>query len=489
MRSSPLRLSKSRFVAGIQCHKLLWWKVHEPDAVELQPGIVLQDLFDQGKRVGRLATELLPNGRSIHLDHRRLRRAVDDTRAALEEGATCIFEASFFEHRTFVAVDILERLDEGYHLIEVKSSSSQKDEHIPDVAVQKHVLGQAGINVVTSEVLHLNREFRHPDEGELFARTETTELVDERVGQVPEEIDSQLEMLAGPCPHVEIGPHCYDPRPCPFLERCWPQDPNHIKKLYRVGPKSVGRYFRRGIQRISDLPADERLPPAAQRQLRAMAEDRVIVEPALAEALEPFNCKLGFLDFETIARAVPVWPGMSPWGQAAAQFSYHETNGDGTYSHTEFLAEGPADARPVLAEAMIKATKDAERVLMYTPFEKTQIRNLQRAVPDLSTELEELEHKLVDLHPVIRDNVYHPGFEGSFSLKYILNPLVPDLTYDDLVIIDGLVASVKIARLLFVSGKVPQDQREKTRQDLLEYCERDTWATVRVLERLRELAG
>ena len=165
---------------------------------------------------------------------------------------------------------------------------------------------------------------------------------------------------------------------------------------------------------------------------------------------------------------------MSPWGQAAAQFSYHETNGDGTYSHTEFLAEGPADARPVLAEAMIKATKDAERVLMYTPFEKTQIRNLQRAVPDLSTELEELEHKLVDLHPVIRDNVYHPGFEGSFSLKYILNPLVPDLTYDDLVIIDGLVASVKIARLLFVSGKVPQDQREKTRQDLLEYCERET---------------
>ena len=36
------RFSKSLYTAGIQCHKLLWWKVHEPLAVELQPGKVLQ---------------------------------------------------------------------------------------------------------------------------------------------------------------------------------------------------------------------------------------------------------------------------------------------------------------------------------------------------------------------------------------------------------------------------------------------------------------
>ena len=77
----------------------------------------------------------------------------------------------------------------------------------------------------------------------------------------------------------------------------------------------------------------------------------------------------------------------------------------------------------------------------------------------------------------------------SFSLKYILNPLVPELTYNDLVIVDGLVASVKIARLLFVAGKIRPDQIEQTRQDLLDYCKRDTWATVKLLERLRELAG
>jgi hypothetical protein len=153
------------------------------------------------------------------------------------------------------------------------------------------------------------------------------------------------------------------------------------------------------------------------------------------------------------------------------------------------LAEGPHDARPALAQAMVAATADAERVVMYTSFERTRIRSLQKTVPDLAAELKGLEDKLIDLHPVIRDHVYHPEFNGSFSLKYVLHPLVPDLTYHDLVIVDGLVASVEIARLLFVAHRIPAAERDRVRQDLLNYCERDTWAMVRVLERLRELAG
>lgn len=485
---STKRLSKSRFVAGWQCPKLLWWRVHEPNAVELQPDIVLQDRFNQGKQVGELATERFPGGVHIEVDRNAINKAVADTKAALDVQAPFIFEASFFADNTFVAVDVLERLEDGFRLIEVKSSSSQKDEHIPDAAVQRHVLQESGVDVRAAEIMHLNKEFRHPDQGDLFHHTDVTTLVDEMLRGVPGEIEAQLKVLAGPLPDVEIGSHCFEPRDCPFLKRCWPQDRNHIKKLYNVGAKTVEKYFLQGIEWISDIPPTQKLPPAARRQLKALAQDRMIVEPGLAKALEPFECKLGFLDFETIMRAVPVWPGMYPWQQAAAQFSYHEDNGDGTYSHAEFLAEGPADARPLLAEAMVTATANAERVLMYTSFEKTQIRNLQRAVPDLKPQLEELEHKLIDLHPVVRDYVYHPAFEGSFSLKYVLTPLVPELAYKDLVIIDGLVASVEIARLLFVAGELSPAQHEKTRQDLLDYCERDTWATVQLVQVLRELA-
>src|SRR5207244_4615670 len=107
--------------------------------------------------------------------------------------------------------------------------------------------------------------------------------------------------------------------------------------------------------------------------------------------------RLGFPAFETTIRATPVWPGMAPWQQAATQFSDHERQPDGNYTHAPFLPEGPLDARPPLAAAMVRATANARRVVMYTSFEKTRIRELQRAVPELATELAALEAKLIDL--------------------------------------------------------------------------------------------
>ena len=489
MTTKAARLSKSRFTSGLQCHKKLWWEVHEPDALELQPDKVLQDLFDQGRQVGEAARARYPGGVLIDLPHHAGAARVAATRKALDTGAPAIFEATFIADDTFVAIDVLEKQADGYHLTEVKSSSSQKDEHIPDVAIQARVAAACGVQITAAAVLHLNKQFRHPGSGDLFARTDVTAPVAAFLPQVPDEIARQREMLAGPLPDVPVGLHCFEPRECPFMGRCWPETPDHIRHLAGVGPKKTAAYLTRGITSIGDLPAREKLNFTQRRQLKAMAEKRIIVEPTLAAELAPFGGEvLGFLDFETIARAIPVWPGMAPWQQAAAQFSYHERQPDGTYTHAAFLAEGPEDARPPLAAAMVRATANAERVVMYTPFEKTRIRELQRAVPELSAELAALEAKLIDLHPVVKNCVYHPDFRGSFSLKYILTPLVPELTYDDLVIVDGRAASVEIARLLFVADKIPRQERDRVRQDLLNYCERDTWAMVKLVERLRELS-
>ncbi len=487
-RASP-RLSKSRYAAGVQCHKLLWWKVHEPRALELQPDKVLQDRFDQGAHVGGLARGRFPGGVLIDLPYNAFAERLQATRAALDANEPVIFEASFVADDTYVAIDVLERLERGFRLIEVKSSSSQKEEHIPDAAVQAHVARRNGVDVRSVEIMHLNKAFRFPDQGDLFARTDVTPAVEELLPGIPAQLAAHLDMLRGPLPDVPIGLHCFTPRVCPFLARCWPQAPDHIMKLYNVGPKKACDYMLTGVHTIGQIPPKQKLPDAAQRQIRALQENRLIVEPRLKAALEPFTGRLGFLDFETISRAVPVWPGMAPWEQAAAQFSYHEAREDGTIHHVGYLAEGPQDARPPLARAMLEATAGAERVVMYTPFERTRIRSLQVAVPELANDLKALEDKLIDLHPVIRDHVYHSDFQGSFSLKYVLHPLVPELTYNDLVIVDGLVASVEIARLLFVAQRIPPEERDRVRQDLLDYCERDTWAMVKLLERLRELVA
>src|SRR6266705_1516853 len=449
--TGPYRLSKSRFTSGLQCHKKLWWEVHEPEALELQPDKVLQDLFDQGRQVGEAARARYPGGVLIDLPHNARAERLAATQAALDAGAPAVFEATFIADTTFVAIDVLEKQGDGYHLTEVKSSSSLKEEHIPDVAIQARVAAACDVRITAAAVLHLNKEFRHPASGELFVRTDVTAPVVDFLPSVPDEIDRQREMLTGPLPAVPVGLHCFEPHKCPFMARCWPDTPNHIRHLAGVGPKRTAAYLARGITSVADLPARERLNFTQRRQLKAMAEQRIIVEPTLAGQLEPLIVpgRLGFLDFETIARAIPVWPGMAPWQQAAAQFSYHERQPDGTYTHAAFLAEGPEDARPPLAAAMVRATAKADRVVTYTAFEKTRIRELQRAVPHL----------------------------------------VPELTYDDLVIVDGRVASVEIARLLFVADKIPRQERDRVRQELLDYCQRDTWAMVKLVERLRELAS
>src|SRR5436309_831584 len=341
------RLSKSRFTSGLQCHKKLWWEVHEPDALELQPDKVLQDLFDQGRQVGEAARARYPGGVLIDLPHHAGAERVAATQKALDAGAPAIFEAPFIADDTFVAIDVLEKQKDGYRLTEVKSSTSQKDEHISDVAIQARVAAACGVKITAAEVLHLNKEFRHPASGDLFARTDVTGPVVAFLPQVPDEIERQREMLAGPLPVVPIGLHCFEPRDCPFIGRCWPDSPDHIRHLAGVGPKRTAAYLARSITCIGDLPAREKLNFTQKRQLKAMAEQRIIVEPTLSAELAPFgfplsrrvrgtggeDSRLGFLDFETIARAIPVWPGMAPWQQAAAQFSYHERQPDGTYTH------------------------------------------------------------------------------------------------------------------------------------------------------------
>jgi hypothetical protein len=488
--AQPLpHLSKSRFTAGWQCEKLLWWTVHEPGALELQPDKVLQDLFDQGRQVGELARTRFPDGILIDHPHDAYADRIASTQAAIEAGAPAIFEACFESGDVFVAVDVLLRGESGWTLIEVKSGSSAKPEHIPDAAIQTWVLRQAGLDITRVEIMHLNKEYRHPNRGDLFARSDVTRDVEAFLPQVPGLVTELLGAVDGPLPEKKIGIQCYEPRECVFFDRCWSDDPDHIRHLYNCGPKTTISYLAAGINFMRDIPPARKLPYTARRQLKALKDGCLVVEPTLAEALEPFQSPLGYLDFETVARAVPVWDGLAPWGAAVAQFSYHEELPGGGHSHVGWLAEGPGDPRREVAEAMVKATAGAKRIVTYSAYEKTRITELISLVPDLAEPLQELVDKLVDLLPVVRNNVYHPDFRGSFSLKYVLTPMVPDLTYDDLVIVDGRLASVEIARLLFVAHRIPVAERDRLRQDLLDYCERDTWATVRLMARLRELAA
>ena len=174
IRGTP-GLSKSKFVAGTQCHLRPWWAVHEPDAEELQPDAFLLALFARGTGVGERACQEFPGGVLVDFDPHRKREAVEMTRHAMESGAPAILKACFEEDGVFVAVYILERTPTGWNLIEVKSAGQVKPEYLPDVTVQAHVLRAAGLQVEGVELMHVNKQNRFPSTSDLFTRADLTE--------------------------------------------------------------------------------------------------------------------------------------------------------------------------------------------------------------------------------------------------------------------------------------------------------------------------
>jgi predicted RecB family nuclease len=465
--------------------------VHESDAPELEPDIALEDLFEQGRQVGKLARDYVPGGVLIDLPYRDFEGRVRATDEALAAGAPVVYEAAFIADGVFVAVDILERTEDGFTLIEVKSATSAKDDYIPDIAVQTHALRSCGLDVGRQELMHLNRECRYPDLSNLFVRTDMTAQVAEFLPQVPGEIEAQLGMLDGPFPDGGFGEHCLTSKDCPFHDRCWPElSPEHVLTLYRLSPEKKLALLDHGIESIHDLETTQSLSKLAQRQVRSVRAGGRIVSKGLAKALEPFEGWLAYLDFETVSLAIPVWEGCGPWGKMPVQFSVHKENHPGWPEHHEFLAADGEDCREEMARALTEACEGADAIVAYNAgFEKACVGLLAEAAPELAGELEEIKSKLVDLLPVVRNYVYDPEFMGSFSLKSVLPAMLPDLGYDDLEIAEGMTASLYLARLLFRPETVEEEEREPLREKLLEYCKRDTWATVRLLGKLREMAA
>lgn len=488
--ATPFRLSKSRVCDGLQCHKFLWWRIHEKDAPELANDPATQARLDQGSEIGALARRYAGPGELIDFPREHVERKLDATTDAMRRLAPRIFEAAFRAGNVFVAVDILERDGPRYTVVEVKSATKVKPEHIGDVAVQVYVLRRAGVNVTRAEVMHLNPECVAPDLSNLFVREDVSPKVEAYLLDLPLELEQQFAVLGGPLPEVAIGPQCFEPRDCPFIERCWAAAPeHHVTSLYRIRSDIAWALAWDGHETLLELPPELRLNVVAARQVRAVRAGEMIVEPGLGAALGALAPPVAFLDFETVGPAVPAWPGCRPYMPVPVQFSLHSTRPNGEYAHCEWLADGPDDPRPTIARALVAACRGARSVLTYSSFERARIRALAEAVPEVAAELRALEARLVDLEPIVRNHVYHPAFGGSFSIKDVLPALVPELSYDDLAVNDGQVASALLSRMLLRGDPAAPEPRAALRADLLAYCRMDTWGMVKLLERLRELAA
>jgi len=492
---SHYTLTKKTFLAGAQCLKRLWWEMYDPSALETRPTPTARFRMEEGAKVGVIARTYVPGGRLIKRGGRSLNAILADTREAIaDQSVPAIYEAAVLANDTLVFPDILERRADGFVLIEVKSKTSVSElKHIPDVAIQAHVLRAAGIPIVRCEVMHLNRDCVYPDLSNLFSRIDVTELVEARLETIAEEMRVEMITARLPiAPNVAIGGHCRRPDPCPFIDRCWPAAPtDHIGTLYKITEKMLAEFEASGWATIRDLPDEVKLSAIAARQRRALREGHTVVErDTLLAAMKSLAYPIAHIDFETIQPAIPIWDGCRPYDQVPVQMSCHLVKADHSETHSQFLFDGEGDPRPAIAEAILEFCAPAATVTAYNAqFERGCIELVASACPDKAALLKGIADNLVDLQPIVRENVYDEKFGGSFSIKKVLPALVPGLGYEDLRIGEAETASVQLARVILGGSAIHPEEREELRQALLEYCKRDTAAMVALSNRLSELAS
>ncbi len=489
-----LYLSKSKYCSAVQCPKMLWMKQNKPE--EFDESVMNQVILDNGSEVGDSAMGLFGEYVEVPFDS-DLGKMIKKTEELLEAGTSIICEASFAYEGLFCSVDILKNLGGNkFELYEVKSSNHINDIYYHDVAFQYYVLTKLGYEVTKACLVHLNNKYvRHGDLDiqELFTINDITDDARSRYSEVERNLKYFADFLdAADEPELPLGEYCFSPYDCGFFKHCSKGLPTpnvfdvsgmHLDKklqLYNEGCVSFEELLRNktvnGNQKLQMRYEVSDLPPLVNKE-------------KIAEFMKQLYYPIYFLDFESFQPPIPLYENSRAYEQIVFQYSLHYIEQEGgELHHKEFLAEPGEDPRRKLSEQLcIDIPKNVCVTAYNMTFEKGRIKELAQLYPDLSEHLMNIHDHIVDLIiPFRRKDYYCKDMQGSYSVKYVLPALFPDdpsLNYKNLEDIhNGSDASAAFSAM----QNMPPDELQRCRNNLLKYCGLDTYAMVKIWEKLKE---
>jgi len=487
-------ISKSKYLNGLQCHKLLWFYYNAKDQI---PAFDAQTIaiFDQGHLVGRLAKKLYPDGIEIAGAANDFGKILQVSNEALSQRKP-LFEAAFKSGNAFARADMLNPVGKNdWEIIEVKSSTEVKDVNLHDLALQRYAYEGAGLSITKCFILHINNEYARKGEVEpkkLFTKTDVTNEVDDLLRSVPSNLRIMQEVIRQKkSPEIEIGPHCSDPYGCPLQEFCWkflPED--NPLTLYYFKKEKAFELIHEGHLDILNLPPTVSLGDKQQIQVEALRSRKPHVDKeGIRDFMGQIEYPAYYLDFETFGTAVPLYDDVRPYEQIPFQFSLHIVESDGKKPrHESFLADGSSDPRPEILNRLKKLLGEKGSIVAYNvSFEKDKLKKASDVFTEYAKWYQSIEPRFVDLLvPFKSFYYYHPDQRGSASIKAVL-PALTGKSYEGLEIAEGGTASLEYLRVTF--GEVDEKERQKVRGQLETYCALDTEGMIWIVGRLRELSG
>ena len=491
----PLYLSKSKYCLGVQCPKMLW--LHRHKAAEFDDSCIDEGAMETGNEVGDLAKNLF--GSYVEVPYSQHHQdMLDTTRELIEQGAPVIAEATFAYRGFLCRADILKNLGgNAVELYEVKSSTGIREIYFDDVSFQCYVLSMLGYDVRRACLVHINNQYvRHGDLDlkQLFAMEDITDRVLGVQGQVQDTLDYlQSYMGQKSEPDDGIGEHCFSPYACGFFDYCARNLPNpSVFDLSGMKLSKKFKLYHEGKASFQQLKDSGVLSPRQKMQVEHELSERApyINKRLIQEFLQGCSYPLYFLDFESFQPAVPLYENSRPYEQIPFQYSLHyiETK-DGDIKHKEFLAHPGTDPRPEIAKHLCEDIPSDVCVLTYSmSFEKGRIKNLAEICPEFSDHLMAIYGNIQDLMiPFRRRDYYTKAMKGSYSIKAVLPAMFPDDPKLDYQNLDGVHNGGEASDVFKRMHHMSADEINKHREYLLKYCELDTWAMVKIWQKLQEM--
>lgn len=485
-------LSKSRFCSAVQCPKMLWLKQYKPE--EFNEDVMNQNILNTGSAVGDLAMGLF--GQFVEVPYGDLKEMLHETECLIDAGTPAIAEASFSSGGNFCSVDILKNHGNGrVEIYEVKSSTSISDIYLYDAGYQYYVLNGLGYSVEKVCLVTIDNAYVRMGDLELdklFTVTDVTTEVIEKQTEIREYIEMLREYMDKVDePQREIGAHCFAPYSCGFFEYCtrdWPH-PN-IFDIASLQNRTRFKLMNNGIRSFAEVEENKAVNDKCMMQVEHELHDMPdhINEDGIKAFIDTLSYPLYFLDFESFQPAVPLYDNSSPYEQIAFQYSLHYIlEESGELQHKEFLAYPGEDPRRAVAEHLCEDIPMDVCVLAYNMgFEKGRIASLAKLYPDLEKHLLSIHGNIRDLMVPFRNkDYYNRAMEGSYSIKYVLPALFPDDPSLDYHKLEGVQNGAEASAAFTAMSDMDPEQLEVYREYLLKYCELDTYAMVKVLERLR----
>ena len=482
-------LSKSKYLSGFQCPRLLWTIVNQPKTIPV-PDPVTQYIFDQGHLVGEYAKKLFPGG--IDIPEESFMENIAATRKLLAERKP-LFEAGILSGRIYCRVDILNPVNQyEWDIIEVKSGTSARDVYIDDVSFQKFCCERAGLKIRTCQLAFINNRYvknGEIDPEELFILEDISARVEESSYDIEGRVADLLQVLSKKvCPDAAIGQHCLAPYECPLRAECWGFLPENSIFDLRGGKTGQFALYEQGILSIKDIPDHISLSRQQQIQKECVLTGNMHVEKEeIRRFLSKLKYPLHYLDFETFGPAIPIYDGRRPYQDIPFQFSLHVVESDTSEPvHHSFLADGIRDPRPQILSELRRLLGSEGSIIAYNAgFEEGILKELVEAFPEYADWLEGILARMIDLlYPFTNFHYYHASQKDTASLKKVL-PAITGKGYEEMGIGAGMDASIAYGRIL--SGNPTQEEIARVRADLLKYCKLDTEGMIWIIDKLRDL--